>query len=180
MGETRIGAGAKIDNLVQEPATALRLAQDTLLCAQVGVAGSAVVGKQCHPRRPGRRRRPPHNRRQGLSSPRSPGSPGEMSLPELPSAALPPSTTLNGCAPPHLYQRLPELMRSLKHRCEKRSSAQNPIHQRPSQSRSSLHITKPQAPRASRASYMSVQTEPPASPGLELVRSPSVTRPLAR
>ncbi len=43
VGETRIGAGAKIDNLVQVGHGA-SIGADTLLCAQVGVAGSAEVG----------------------------------------------------------------------------------------------------------------------------------------
>ena len=44
VGETRIGAGAKIDNLVQVGHGA-SIGADTLLCAQVGVAGSAEIGK---------------------------------------------------------------------------------------------------------------------------------------
>jgi UDP-3-O-[3-hydroxymyristoyl] glucosamine N-acyltransferase len=44
VGETRIGAGAKIDNLVQVGHGA-SIGADSLLCAQVGVAGSAEVGK---------------------------------------------------------------------------------------------------------------------------------------
>lgn len=43
VGETRICAGAKIDNLVQV-AHGVRVGRNTLLCAQVGVAGSAVIG----------------------------------------------------------------------------------------------------------------------------------------
>ena len=43
VGETRIGAGAKIDNLVQV-GHAAHVGADTLLCAQVGIAGSAQVG----------------------------------------------------------------------------------------------------------------------------------------
>ncbi|HEY4381349.1 MAG TPA: UDP-3-O-(3-hydroxymyristoyl)glucosamine N-acyltransferase [Acidobacteriaceae bacterium] len=44
VGETRIGAGAKIDNLVQV-GHAASIGADTLLCAQVGIAGSAEVGR---------------------------------------------------------------------------------------------------------------------------------------
>lgn len=44
VGETRIGAGAKIDNLVQV-GHAASIGADTLLCSQVGIAGSAEVGK---------------------------------------------------------------------------------------------------------------------------------------
>jgi UDP-3-O-[3-hydroxymyristoyl] glucosamine N-acyltransferase len=44
VGETRIHRGAKIDNLVQVGHGSL-VGQDTLLCAQVGLAGSTEVGK---------------------------------------------------------------------------------------------------------------------------------------
>jgi UDP-3-O-[3-hydroxymyristoyl] glucosamine N-acyltransferase len=42
VGETRIGAGSKIDNLVQI-AHGVKIGRDVLLAAQVGIAGSAVV-----------------------------------------------------------------------------------------------------------------------------------------
>ena len=42
VGETHIGKGVKIDNLVQGS----RVGEDTLLCAQVGLAGSTEVGKK--------------------------------------------------------------------------------------------------------------------------------------
>ncbi|QHS51237.1 UDP-3-O-(3-hydroxymyristoyl)glucosamine N-acyltransferase [Edaphobacter sp. 12200R-103] len=44
IGETRIGRGAKIDNLVQV-GHGSAIGEDTLLCAQVGLAGSTTVGK---------------------------------------------------------------------------------------------------------------------------------------
>ncbi len=44
IGETRIRAGAKVDNLVQV-GHGSTVGTDTLLCAQVGLAGSTVVGK---------------------------------------------------------------------------------------------------------------------------------------
>ncbi len=44
IGETRIQAGAKIDNLVQV-GHGCTVGPDTLLCAQVGLAGSTKVGK---------------------------------------------------------------------------------------------------------------------------------------
>ncbi len=44
IGETRIHAGAKIDNLVQV-GHGSTVGADTLLCAQVGLAGSSRVGK---------------------------------------------------------------------------------------------------------------------------------------
>jgi UDP-3-O-[3-hydroxymyristoyl] glucosamine N-acyltransferase len=44
VGETRIRRGAKIDNLVQV-GHGSKVGEDTLLCAQVGLAGSTEVGK---------------------------------------------------------------------------------------------------------------------------------------
>jgi UDP-3-O-[3-hydroxymyristoyl] glucosamine N-acyltransferase len=44
VGETRIGRGVKIDNLVQV-GHGSAVGENTLLCAQVGLAGSTVVGK---------------------------------------------------------------------------------------------------------------------------------------
>jgi UDP-3-O-[3-hydroxymyristoyl] glucosamine N-acyltransferase len=44
IGETRIAAGAKIDNLVQV-GHGSSVGENTLLCSQVGLAGSTVVGK---------------------------------------------------------------------------------------------------------------------------------------
>jgi UDP-3-O-[3-hydroxymyristoyl] glucosamine N-acyltransferase len=44
VGETRIAAGAKIDNLVQV-GHGSSVGENTLLCAQVGLAGSTEVGK---------------------------------------------------------------------------------------------------------------------------------------
>jgi len=43
IGETRIGSGTKIDNLVQV-GHGSTVGKDTLLCAQVGLAGSTTVG----------------------------------------------------------------------------------------------------------------------------------------
>ena len=44
VGETRIARGAKIDNLVQV-GHGSKVGEDTLLCAQVGLAGSSDVGR---------------------------------------------------------------------------------------------------------------------------------------
>jgi UDP-3-O-[3-hydroxymyristoyl] glucosamine N-acyltransferase len=46
VGETRIGRGTKIDNLVQV-GHACRVGEDTLLCGQVGLAGTTRVGNGC-------------------------------------------------------------------------------------------------------------------------------------
>src|SRR5438034_7974864 len=45
VGETRIARGAKIDNLVQV-GHGSKVGEDTLLCAQVGLAGSTTVGNK--------------------------------------------------------------------------------------------------------------------------------------
>jgi UDP-3-O-[3-hydroxymyristoyl] glucosamine N-acyltransferase len=44
VGETRIGRGTKIDNLVQV-GHACKVGENTMLCAQTGLAGSTMVGK---------------------------------------------------------------------------------------------------------------------------------------
>lgn len=44
VGETRIGNGVKVDNLVQIGHGSI-IGEDTLLCAQVGLAGSTEIGK---------------------------------------------------------------------------------------------------------------------------------------
>lgn len=46
VGETRVARGAKIDNLVQV-GHACKVGEDTLLCGQVGLAGTTVVGNRC-------------------------------------------------------------------------------------------------------------------------------------
>ncbi len=45
VGETRIGRGVKIDNLVQV-GHGSRVGEDALLCSQVGLAGSTEIGKR--------------------------------------------------------------------------------------------------------------------------------------
>jgi UDP-3-O-[3-hydroxymyristoyl] glucosamine N-acyltransferase len=45
LGETRIGRGTKIDNLVQV-AHSVTIGEDSILCAQVGISGSTRVGKR--------------------------------------------------------------------------------------------------------------------------------------
>src|SRR6201999_1467666 len=44
VGETYIASGGKVDNLVQV-GHGSRVGEDTLLCAQVGLAGSTEIGK---------------------------------------------------------------------------------------------------------------------------------------
>jgi UDP-3-O-[3-hydroxymyristoyl] glucosamine N-acyltransferase len=45
VGETRIGRGVKVDNLVQV-GHGTHVGEDSLLCAQVGLAGSTVIGNR--------------------------------------------------------------------------------------------------------------------------------------
>jgi UDP-3-O-[3-hydroxymyristoyl] glucosamine N-acyltransferase len=46
IGETRIGRGTKIDNLVQV-GHSCKIGEDTLLCGQTGLAGTTRVGNRC-------------------------------------------------------------------------------------------------------------------------------------
>src|ERR1700756_1103863 len=46
VGETRIGRGTKLDNMVQV-GHASKVGEDTLLCGQVGLAGTTHVGNKC-------------------------------------------------------------------------------------------------------------------------------------
>jgi len=46
VGETRVGRGSKIDDLVLV-GHACKIGEDTLLCGQVGLAGSTTVGSHC-------------------------------------------------------------------------------------------------------------------------------------
>jgi UDP-3-O-[3-hydroxymyristoyl] glucosamine N-acyltransferase len=46
VGETRVGRGTKIDNLVQV-GHACKIGEDTLLCGQAGLAGTTNVGNRC-------------------------------------------------------------------------------------------------------------------------------------
>jgi UDP-3-O-[3-hydroxymyristoyl] glucosamine N-acyltransferase len=46
VGETHIGRGTKVDNLVQI-GHACKVGEDTLLCGQVGLAGTTRVGNKC-------------------------------------------------------------------------------------------------------------------------------------
>jgi len=46
IGETRVGRGSKIDNLVQV-GHSCKIGEDTLLCGQAGLAGTTHVGSRC-------------------------------------------------------------------------------------------------------------------------------------
>lgn len=46
VGETRVGRGTKIDNMVQV-GHACKVGEDSILCGQVGLAGTTEVGNRC-------------------------------------------------------------------------------------------------------------------------------------
>ncbi len=54
VGETRLRRGVKVDNLVQV-AHGCDIGENSLLCSQVGIAGSTTARTQCDPDRTGRR-----------------------------------------------------------------------------------------------------------------------------
>ena len=64
LDETRIGAGTKIDNLVQIGHN-VTIGKHCTIVAQVGIAGSVKLGDNVTPGRTGGDRRPPDHRRRG-------------------------------------------------------------------------------------------------------------------
>jgi UDP-3-O-[3-hydroxymyristoyl] glucosamine N-acyltransferase len=66
-GKTKIGNGVKVDNLVQIAHNVI-IGDHSVLVAQVGIAGSAILGEKVIRGRPGRHRRPPDRGRGGRSS----------------------------------------------------------------------------------------------------------------
>ena len=60
VGETRVKRGAKIDSLVQV-GHACVVGEDNIICAQTGLAGSSMLGKERAAGRTGGRLRPPHD-----------------------------------------------------------------------------------------------------------------------
>ena len=97
-GETVVGRGTKIDNLVQI-AHNVRVGPLSILCAQVGISGSTEIGKGRGARRPGGRGGPRPGRRRG---PRSPPSPACRTTcrPGRPCPATRRWSTRCGCASP--------------------------------------------------------------------------------
>jgi UDP-3-O-[3-hydroxymyristoyl] glucosamine N-acyltransferase len=118
VGETRIGAGAKIDNLVQVGHGA-SIGADTLICAQVGVAGSAVVGKNVI--LAGQVGVVGHlTIGDGAIVTAQSGVGGDVA-PGATVSGSPAFDNLKWLRTTHLYQRLPELIKELR----KKESAQN-------------------------------------------------------
>jgi UDP-3-O-[3-hydroxymyristoyl] glucosamine N-acyltransferase len=111
VGETRIGAGTKIDNLVQV-GHAASIGADTLLCAQVGVAGSAEVGKNVI-----------LAGQVGVVGHLKIGDGAIVTAQSGVGADVPPGATVSGSPAfdnlkwlrtTHLYQRLPEIVKDLR------------------------------------------------------------------
>ena len=97
VGETRIGAGAKIDNLVQVGHGSV-VGANTLLCAQVGLAGSTRVGRNVI--LAGRSALPGTAPLAMTQSPPRNQESRTTSLPALSSAGTPQLAIASGCAPP--------------------------------------------------------------------------------
>ena len=94
VGETRIGRGTKIDNLVQI-AHGVKVGEHALLVAQVGIAGSSTIGDHVRAGRAGGCGRA-HHRSATARAPRPrPASPTRSSRARR-SRAIRPSTTASG------------------------------------------------------------------------------------
>ena len=119
VGETRIRAGAKIDNLVQV-GHGCTVGEDTLLCAQVGLAGSTHVGKNVI--FAGQAASAGHNHiSDGVVVTAQSGVGGDVA-PGLTVSGSPAFDNVKWLRATAMFQRLPELLRAGK----KNSSANNP------------------------------------------------------
>ena len=85
----------------------------SLLAAQVGIAGSTVIGDSVDVRRPGRRRRPPDDRRSASRRWGSRASPIRWT-PTRSSPAIRRSTTANGARSSAVFRKLPEMRKQLR------------------------------------------------------------------
>jgi UDP-3-O-[3-hydroxymyristoyl] glucosamine N-acyltransferase len=111
VGETRIRAGAKIDNLVQV-GHGCTVGEDTLLCAQVGLAGSTHVGKNVI--FAGQAASAGHNHiGDGVVVTAQSGVGGDVA-PGLTISGSPAFDNVKWLRATAMFQRLPELLRELK------------------------------------------------------------------
>lgn len=118
VGETRIRAGAKIDNLVQV-GHGCTVGEDTLLCAQVGLAGSTHVGRNVI--FAGQAASAGHNYiGDGVVVTAQSGIGGDVA-PGLTVSGSPAFENVKWLRATAMFQRLPELLRELK----KNNSANN-------------------------------------------------------
>jgi UDP-3-O-[3-hydroxymyristoyl] glucosamine N-acyltransferase len=96
VGATEIGDGTKVDNLVQV-GHGSRVGENTLLCAQTGLAGSSIGRQQRDSCRPGGHCRPLHRRRRRILTAQSGG------LARCPAGQD--DLRLSGLRQPHLASR---------------------------------------------------------------------------
>jgi len=111
VGETRIRAGAKIDNLVQV-GHGCTVGEDTLLCAQVGLAGSTQVGRNVI--FAGQAASAGHNTiGDGVVVTAQSGIGGDVA-PGLTVSGSPAFDNVKWLRATAMFQRLPELLRDLR------------------------------------------------------------------
>jgi UDP-3-O-[3-hydroxymyristoyl] glucosamine N-acyltransferase len=111
VGETRIRAGAKIDNLVQV-GHGSTVGEDTLLCAQVGLAGSTHVGRNVI--FAGQAASAGHNHiGDGVVVTAQSGVGGDVA-PGLTVSGSPAFDNVKWLRAVAIFQKLPELLRELK------------------------------------------------------------------
>ncbi len=111
VGETRIHAGAKIDNLVQV-GHGSTVGEDTLLCAQVGLAGSTHVGRNVI--FAGQAASAGHNTiGDGVVVTAQSGIGGDVA-PGLTVSGSPAFDNIKWLRATAMFQRLPELLRDLR------------------------------------------------------------------
>jgi UDP-3-O-[3-hydroxymyristoyl] glucosamine N-acyltransferase len=111
VGETRVRAGAKIDNLVQV-GHGCTVGEDTLLCAQVGLAGSTRVGRNVI--FAGQAASAGHNRiGDGVVVTAQSGVGGDVA-PGLTVSGSPAFDNVKWLRATAMFQRLPDLLRERK------------------------------------------------------------------
>ena len=115
--DTVIGAGTKIDNLVQI-AHNVRIGRLCLIMAQVGIAGSARDRGRLHPRRPGRHRGAHHDRRRARGSAAQAGVFGDVPAGETWSG-YPARPHGSRCARRRRCSSCPSLIRALERLVER-------------------------------------------------------------
>jgi UDP-3-O-[3-hydroxymyristoyl] glucosamine N-acyltransferase len=119
VGETRIKAGTKIDNLVQI-AHGVTVGRNVLMAAQVGVAGSTEIGDEVVLGRPGGRTRPSHDR-QGRNRCRADGC-DQFNRPGVMVGGYPSLEVHEWRRTQVLVRRLPELKKRIE-QLERRSQS---------------------------------------------------------
>jgi UDP-3-O-[3-hydroxymyristoyl] glucosamine N-acyltransferase len=134
VGETQIGDGSKVDNLVQI-GHGSKVGENTLVCAQTGLAGSSVVGNNVI-----------LAGQTGIAGHCSVGDGVILTAQSAVSHDVPPGKTISGSPgfdnrvwlrAVTIFQRLPELLKRLD-RLEKKVAAGHPTEEAPDQNGSKL------------------------------------------